>query len=58
MKTSKRTQIAQAVLSADLTGNLAVLAADLNPNQVNQSFTGIANSYPQLIPSLSYLLKY
>ncbi|MGF1680218.1 phage protease [Photobacterium minamisatsumaniensis] len=30
MKTSKRTHIDQAVLSANLTGNLAVLVADLN----------------------------
>ncbi|MDO6542812.1 phage protease [Photobacterium sanguinicancri] len=33
MKTSKRTQIVQAVLSANLTGNLAVLVADLNKSE-------------------------
>ncbi|MDX1301194.1 phage protease [Photobacterium sp.] len=42
MKTSKRTQIAQAVLSANHTGKVAVLAADLNQSD---------NGWHQLLPA-------
>ncbi|PSW06328.1 hypothetical protein [Photobacterium lipolyticum] len=45
MKTSKRTQIAQAVLSANRTGKVAVLAADLNQSD---------DGWHQLLPADKY----